>query len=76
MRKDKILCSFLSHEILASNYKLDKELLPKTVHDALISDIPIVKAIALIVDNLEGPNSVTDSGLRNIINQYLNEAAI
>lgn len=76
MRKDKIFSSFLSHEIFVNEYELDKASLPKTVHEALKSDIPIIKAIALIVDNLEGPNSVTESGLRNIINQYLNDAAI
>ena len=76
MRKDKMLISFLSHEILVNEYEVDNVLLPKTVHEALKSEIPIVKAIALIVDNLEGPNLVTETTLRNIINQYLNDAAI
>jgi hypothetical protein len=76
MRKDEIFNSFLSHEILANNYKLKNEILPNTVREALKSDVPIIKAIALIVDNIQGPNSITDASLRNLINQYLNDAAI
>ncbi|MCB1115689.1 MAG: hypothetical protein KDK71_04390 [Chlamydiia bacterium] len=73
-RKDDILKSFLSHELLENKYELKKEELPKTVREALISDNPIVKAIALIVESLDGTSPVTDSALRNQVTQFLNEA--
>jgi hypothetical protein len=75
-RKDEILKSFLQHEILKEKYDLDINETPNSVRDALNSSIPIVKAIALIVDSLESSQTVTDAALRNLINQYLNEAAI
>jgi len=73
-RKDKILRSFLTHELLKNKYGLKQEELPKTVREALNSDIPIVKAIALIVEGLDGTTTITDSALRNQVTQFLNEA--
>jgi hypothetical protein len=73
-RKDEILCSFLKHEMLNLKYELKKSEIPSTVRDALKSDIPIIKAIALIVEGLESPTQITDSALRNQIIQFLNEA--
>jgi hypothetical protein len=75
-RKDDILNSFLQHDMLKEKYGIDQDSMPFTVRDALNSPVPIVKAIALIVDNLESPQAITDSALRNLITQYLNEAAI
>jgi hypothetical protein len=73
-RKDDILKSFLTHELLESKYKLRNEELPTTVWEALNSDIPIVKAIALIIEGLEKSPSATDYELRNSILQFLNSA--
>jgi len=73
-RKDEILKSFLKHELFETKYELTQENLPSTVRDALNSSIPIVKAIALIVETLDGTISVTDNALRNQVTQYLNEA--
>ena len=73
-KKDDILKSFLTHELLESKYELKKEELPSTVREALNSDKPIVKAIALIVEGLDGTSPVTDSVLRNQVTQFLNEA--
>jgi len=73
-RKDEILCSFLKHEMLNSKYELKKSEIPSTVREALNSDIPIIKAIALIVEGLESPTQITDAALRNQIIQFLNEA--
>jgi hypothetical protein len=73
-RKDDILKSFLTHELLENKYELKKEVLPTTVREALNSDKPIVKAIALIVEGLDGTSPVTDSVLRNQVTQFLNEA--
>ena len=73
-RKDTILKTFLTHELLDSNYEFDKTDLPSTVREALYSDKPIIKAIALIVEGLDGTSPVTDSVLRNQVTQFLNEA--
>lgn len=73
-RKDDILKSFLTHELLENKYELKKEELPTTVREALNSDKPIIKAIALIVEGLDSTSPVTDSVLRNQVTQFLNEA--
>ncbi|MER3374046.1 MAG: hypothetical protein RIM83_05355 [Allomuricauda sp.] len=73
-RKDDILKSFLTHELLENKYELKKEELPFTVREALNSDKPIIRAIALIVEGLDGTSTVTDSVLRNQVTQFLNEA--
>ncbi|MAD96784.1 MAG: hypothetical protein CMB99_05580 [Flavobacteriaceae bacterium] len=73
-RKDTILKSFLNHDLLESKYEFDKTDLPTTVREALNSDKPIVKAVALIVEGLDGTSPVTDSVLRNQVTQFLNEA--
>jgi hypothetical protein len=75
-RKDEILQSFLEHEIIIDKYDIDPSSLPQTVRNALDSDVPIIKAIALVVENLEGASPATDATLRNVITQYLNEATI
>ena len=54
--------------------ELKKEDLPKSVREALNSDIPIVKAIALIVEGLEKSPTATDNELRNSVLQFLNTA--
>lgn len=73
-RKDDILKSFLSHELLESKYHLKTEVLPTTIRDAMNSDIAIVKAIAIIIDGLEKPLTATDNELRNRVLQFLNNA--
>jgi hypothetical protein len=73
-RKDDILRSFLTHELLESKYGVKKEELPSSIREALNSDKSIIKAIALIVDGLDGSTPVTDSVLRNQVTQFLNEA--
>lgn len=74
-RKDNILSSFLSHPLIKEKYEVKGDL-PETVKDALISKVPIIRAIALLIENLEVQNPVTDASLKAMINQYLNEAAI
>ena len=73
-RKDDILKSFLTHEILETKYELKKDELPSSIREALNSEKPIIKAIALIVEGLDGTSPVTDSVLRNQVTQFLNEA--
>lgn len=73
-RKDNILKSFLTHDLLESKYEFDKTDLPSTIGEALYSDKPIIRAIALIVEGLDSTSPVTDSVLRNQVTQFLNEA--
>jgi hypothetical protein len=73
-RKDDIFKSFLTHELLEKKYEFIKEDLPSTIREGLKSDKPIIKAIALIVEGLDGTSPVTDSLLRNQVTQFLNEA--
>jgi hypothetical protein len=75
LNKDKILKSFLSHELLISKYHLEPSDFPETVRVAKESKIPIIKTIALIVDEIES-GVVTDKILKTKIITYLNEAAI
>jgi hydroxylamine reductase (hybrid-cluster protein) len=72
-RKDDILKSFLTHDLLENKYGYNIEELPTTVKEALFSDKPIIKAIALIIDGLDGTSPVTDTVLRNQVTQFLNE---
>ena len=76
VRKDKILQSFLEHEILQEKYNISKDNLPQKVEDAQKSREAIIKVIALIVDDKEGDRSSTDLQLYKMITKYLNEAAI
>lgn len=75
-RKDDILRSFLTHELLESKYEIRKEDLPTTVREALNSEKPIIKAIALVVEGLDGSSPVTDKVLRDQLTTYLNNHAI
>ena len=75
-RKDEILKSFLTHELLGNKYAIKKEELPNTVQEALYSDKPIVKAIALIIEGLETRPPITDTALNTQIRQYLKDNAL
>lgn len=75
-RKDDIFKSFLQHDILKEKYDVKDKELPSSIREGLVSEIPIIKSIALIVDGLESSMPVTDAALRNSITQYLNDAAL
>lgn len=75
-RKDEIFKTFLQHEILQEKYELSAKELPNTIREGLTSDSPIIKAIAVIVDNLENTTPTTDKVLHNTITQLLNSSAL
>jgi len=75
-RKDDILKSFLAHRMLKEKYEISVDDMPKTIREATNSNIPIIKAIALIVDNLENSTPISDPQLRILVTQYLNESAL
>lgn len=76
LRRDKILQSFLEHEIIQEKYGISKDDLPKKVFDARKSRKAIIRAIALIVKDKENTLPSDDKQLYRMITQYLNEAAI
>lgn len=71
-RKDTVYLSFISHSKISSEYEIAFDDLPKSLSEGLISQVPILKAIAIIVDGLENQNPLSDVNLRTTINQYLN----
>lgn len=75
-RKDKILQTFLSHELLVSKYNISSEDQLLTIREAMQSDKPIIKALAIIVDGLQQSPPETDNSLRKQVLQFLNETAI
>lgn len=74
--KDDIFKSFLKHELLENKYELKREELPNTVREALLSEIPILKTIALVVEGKDGTSPITDKVLRNQVTQFLNNDAL
>lgn len=74
-RKDDIFQSFMEHYILTEKYGLNASTIPSTVGEGMKSKIPIIKAIALIVEGSEAASPLTDSALRVQIIQFLNEAS-
>ena len=75
-RKDDIFISFIKHELISEQYDLSEVDLPQSLKDGLKSDHTIIKAIALIVENTEGINPMSDKALYGQITQFLNEATI
>ncbi len=75
-KKDDILRSFMTHDILRVKYNIADSEIPSNLREGLNSNIPIIKAISLIVDKLESTETIRDNDLRNLIIQYLNQAAI
>lgn len=75
-RKDDIICSFLTHSLLQTKYELKETEIPTSLKQALSSQVPIIRTLALIVDKLESTEQIKDTDLRNLITQYLNQSAI
>lgn len=75
-RKDDIFISFIKHELIREQYDLTESDLPLNLKDGIKSDHTIIKAIALIIENTEGINPLSDKALYGQITQFLNEATI
>ena len=71
LQSDKILNSFLSHNLLKEKYNYDHK--ETTVSSALRSEIKIVKTIALIVENIE-VKDLSENELRKVVLRFLNES--
>lgn len=75
-RKDAIFESFINHELIKQQYNLRDADLPASLHEGLSSDVPIIKTIALIVEDTESYSSSSDKSLYASLTQYLNVSAI
>jgi hypothetical protein len=73
MNKNKIFKKFISHELIREKYRLEETDIPNNVTRALVSEIPIIRAIAILVDELESNQGINDISLYNKINIYLNQ---
>ncbi len=72
IRKDKLLLDFLNHSKI-KEYNIPKSELKLSVQDAMRSNYPIVKSIAMIVNELEKSSPTSDNELNKIIKRMLND---
>lgn len=75
-RKDSIFETFMKHPMLKEKYKLKDEQIKISLKQASNSDVAIIKSIALLVSEMEGHSTSSQSTLKNMVLQYLNTAAI
>jgi hypothetical protein len=73
MNKNKIFKKFISHELIKDKYQLEERDIPNNITRALVSEIPIVKTIAILVDEMENNQGINDITLYNKISIYLNQ---
>ena len=73
MNKNKIFKKFISHELIKEKYGLEDMDMPNNITRALVSETPIVRTIAIMVDELENNQGINDIALYNKINIYLNQ---
>ena len=71
-RRDKILRSFLEHEKIKSEYKISDKKLPETISEAIKSDEPIIRTVAMMVEALESSKNVNSNDLYKMVTSYLN----
>jgi hypothetical protein len=73
MNKNKILKKFVSHELIKEKYRIEETDIPNNVTSALVSEIPIIRTIAILVNELESDQGINDITLYNKISIYLNQ---
>ena len=73
MNKNKIFKKFISHELIKEKYRIEETNIPNNVTSALVSEIPIIRTIAILVNELESNQGINDITLYNKINIYLNQ---
>ena len=72
-RKDNILQAFLEHNYFTESEDFNSDELPEKVVDALQSDSPIVKVIAMIINSKEDNKGTTTKALYTQITATLNK---
>ena len=60
MIRDDIFREFLKHDIIQQDDVIKTDQLPNTVSEGLQSDVPIIKAIAKIVEIKQDKGAVSD----------------
>lgn len=73
MNKNKIFKKFISHELIKEKYRIEETDIPNNVTSALVSEIPIIRTIAILVNELESNQGINDITLYNKISIYLNQ---
>ena len=76
LKRDKLLLSFLQHELISSKYGIASKDLPRNLNEALRSEKPIIQAIALIVEGVEKTPKASENELRNTVTNYLQQNAL
>lgn len=72
MNKNKILKKFIGHDLIKEKYNLEEKDIPNNITRALASEIPIIRTIAIMIDELESNQGINDITIYNKINIYLN----
>ena len=72
IRKDRILQSFMKHPILKSKYMIEDAQMPNNCLEALNSDVPIIRTLGLIVEELEKKDRASDNSIHQKIRTFLN----
>ena len=73
MNKNIIFKKFISHELIKEKDRIEETDIPNNVTSALVSEIPIIRTIAILVNELESNQGINDITLYNKINIYLNQ---
>jgi hypothetical protein len=73
MEKNQIFKKFISHHIIKEKYELDDTDIPNNITSGLASTIPIIKTIAILVNELEDNHGINNVSLYNKISIYLNQ---
>jgi hypothetical protein len=71
MEKNKIYKKFVGHKLIKEKYGLEEKDIPNNITTALVSEKPIIKTIAILVDELQSNQGINEVSLYNKINIYL-----
>lgn len=73
MEKNQIFKKFISHNIIKEKYELEDKDIPNNITSGLASTIPIIRTVAILVNELEDNHGINDVSLYNKISIYLNQ---
>lgn len=73
-KEDKILASFLKHSLLREKYNLSTVDVSIDFQDALISEEPVIRTIAYVIQSLERIPPKSDKDIYDGISKILNTA--
>lgn len=73
MKKNQIFRKFINHRLIKEKYELSENDIPNNITSGLASSKPIIKTIAILVDELEDNNGINDVSLYRKIQIYLHQ---